>query len=474
MSLKISVIGAGPGGYVAAIRAAQLGAEVTLVEKEALGGTCLNWGCIPSKVMVSAAATMRQIRHASLSGIHLDSPPVLDMKTLQKRQQTVIATQQKGIDALLRQNRVKVICGSARIEEKGLLSVTTPDEEKTSLKWDRLIIATGTAPASLPGIFPDGISCLSSNDFLRMESLPSSALIIGAGVVGCEFASILSGFGAKIDLVEMADRILPLPDLDVSASKLLAREFKKQKIGIHTSRKIVHLEKDEDGILVKLEKIPSGTQCLEKPESLKATCLILCVGRSPNTMHLGLDKLGLKTDDRGYLAVNDAMETACSGVFAIGDVTGPERIMLAHVASAEAEVAAANAMGQKKTMYYNAIPSAIFTEPEVAFVGLSAEKAREKGFLVKTTTVLMRSLGKAHATGLLGGEAVFVTEEKSDRILGCHIVGGHATELLAEATLAVNRKLLLKDIAETIHAHPTFSEIFSEMAFKGIGQGLHG
>ncbi|TWI74315.1 dihydrolipoamide dehydrogenase [Desulfobotulus alkaliphilus] len=474
MSLKISVIGAGPGGYVAAIRAAQSGAEVTLVEKEALGGTCLNWGCIPSKVMVSAATAMRQIRHAALSGIHLETPPVLDMKALQKKQQTVIATQQKGIDALLRHNRVQLISGDARIEGKGLLSVRHQDGKKTSLSWDRLIIATGTVPAGLPKISTDGIQCLSSNDFLRMASLPPSALIIGAGVVGCEFASILSGLGAKVDLVEMADRILPLPDLDASASRLLAREFKKQKIGIHTSSSILDLEKNADGIRVNLKKNSPATENHEKMESIGAACLVLCVGRKPNTLNLGLDSLHLHPDARGYLPVNDAMETACPGVFAIGDVTGPERIMLAHVASAEAEVAVANAMGQRKTMGYTAIPSAVFTEPEVAFVGLSAERARERGFRVKTTSVLMRSLGKAHATGQLGGEAVFVTEEKSEKILGCHLVGAHATELLAEATLAISKNLTLRDMAGTIHAHPTFSEIFYEMACKGMGQGLHG
>lgn len=470
MSVRIAVVGAGPGGYVAAIRAAQAGADVTLVEKEALGGTCLNWGCIPSKVMVSAAALMQEIRHASRFGIELERAPRLNMEALQTRQASVILTQQKGIESLLRHHKIRVVYGKARIEKEGLLSITSGESRET-LAWDRLILAPGTRPASLPSLPVDGIFCLSSNDFLRMKSLPASAVILGAGVVGCEFASILSGLGCKVDLVEMADRILPLPDLDPGASRLLMREFKKRGIGLHTGKKIVSMEQKHQGLRLELQKTAAPET---SGEEIHADCLVLCVGRSPNTEDLGLETLNLQTDARGYIPVNDAMETAVPGVFAIGDVTGPERVMLAHVASMEGDVAAENAMGGKRLMDYSATPSAIFTEPEVAFVGLSLEKARAKGLTARSTAVLFRSMGKAHATDALSGEAIMVTEEGSGRIVGCHLVGRHATELVAEATLAVSRGLKLKDLAETLHAHPSFSEIFSELAFKGTGRGLHG
>ncbi|MCW7754431.1 dihydrolipoyl dehydrogenase [Desulfobotulus sp. H1] len=471
MTMRVTVIGAGPGGYMAAIRAAELGAEVCLVEKEALGGTCLNWGCIPSKVMVTAARIMRQINQAKTFGIHLDNPPRMDMAVLQQKQQTVIATQQKGIESLIRHHKIHYGKGLGRITGPGQLTITSKEGEDRNVEWDRLILAPGTRPAELPFLPFDGVHCLSSNDFLRTKTLPSSAIILGAGVVGCEFASILSGLGSRVTLVEMADRILPIPGLDASASKLLAREFKKNKTVIHTGKRVVSMEKNHAGIRVQLETVRNSPA---EPEFLEASCLIVCVGRSPQTENLGLEKLGIQTDAEGYLPVNDGMETEADGVYAIGDCTGPEKIMLAHVASMEGRVAAERAMGMKSTMRYDAVPSAVFTDPELAFVGLTADRARALGYNVNTTGVLFRSLGKAHAADSLAGEAVLISEAASGRILGCHMVGCHTTELIAEMTLAVNKRLTLKDLAETIHAHPTLSEICSEAARKGLGMAVHG
>jgi dihydrolipoamide dehydrogenase len=470
MGLRISVVGAGPGGYVAAIRAAQSGAEVTLIEREAVGGTCLNWGCIPSKVMVSASGMMQEIKNASRFGIQVEGSPKVNMEILQKKMQAVIATQQRGIEALLKQHRVTLLQGKAKILNHGSLSLEGSEGNLETILWDRLILATGTRPLDIPFLPTDGTHCLSSNDFLRMETLPHSAIVLGAGVVGCEFASILSGLGCRVELVEMADRILPLPGLDAGASKLLAREFKKRGIVLHTGKQVLSMEKEKDSVRLVLKR--TGTSESGK-ETLQAACLVLCAGRSPSTKDLGLENIGLRTDPRGYIPVNDAMETAVSTVYAIGDVTGPERYMLAHVASMEGHIAALNAMGGAHRMDYGAVPCAIFTEPEVAFTGMSLERAREEGLEAKSTAVLFRSLGKAHATDALAGEAVLVTEEKSGKLLGCHLVGRHASELVAEATLAIQNGLSCSDVAATLHPHPSFSEIFSEAAFKAKGEGLH-
>lgn len=473
MSKRVVVLGAGPGGYVAAIRAAQLGAEVTVVEAQSVGGTCLNWGCIPSKVLVTASETMRKMHHAKAFGITLPQAPVLDMNALHRQKSGVIATQVKGIEGLLAHHAIPLISGRGTIAGHGRLDVALTDGTQKTLLWDALILATGTRPFALSQLPFDGERILSSDHALTLPAIPESVVIAGGGVIGCEFASILSGFGARVTLVEAAPRILPFPGLARGISKLLAREFKKQKIKVLTEKTVTASQPTETGVSVTIG--PSSDAAKPgPPQTIAASCLLVCIGRTPCTNDIGLASVGLVTDEKGWIPVNDQMKTGVDGIYAIGDVTGPDRIMLAHVASMEGRIAAEAIMGGENEMRYDAVPSAIFTSPEVASVGLTEEQALQKGIAARTDSVLFRTLGKAHAIGEIAGEALLVTDTETGRVLGCHMVGPHATDLIGEATLAVEKNLSAKDLADTIHAHPTLTEILAETGLKACDMALHG
>ena len=477
MATKVTILGAGPGGYVAAVRAAQLGAEVTVVEKEQVGGTCLNWGCIPSKIMKTSAELLEKIHQADAFGIQTEGSAVLDMNKLMARKQKILATQIKGIEGLLAHHKVRLVRGSARIHGPGKVTTVGEDGLEQKWDWDRLIIATGSQPFSVPAFPFDGQKILSSDHILGIEDVPESILIVGGGVIGCEFACILSAMGAKVTVVEALDRMLPLPSVDAGCSKVLEREMKKRKIKFFVNRVVESIEQDEAGLTATIGPSPFADNLKEKdknPVAVQVAQALVCIGRSPNTRGIGLSTIGLGTDAKGWIPVDDRMQTGVANVYAIGDVLGPERVMLAHVASTEAMVAAENAMGAKRVMDYAAVPGAIFTMPEVACVGLTETQANEQGMDVRSDTVMFRTIGKAQVIGELAGQATIVSDKDSGKVRGVHIIGPHATDLLGEGALAVANRLGVGDIADTIHAHPTLAEIMLEVGLKAQGKALHG
>ena len=477
MAIRVTILGAGPGGYVAAVRAAQLGADVTVVEKEQVGGTCLNWGCIPSKIMKVTAELLEKFHQAEAFGIRSEGRALPDMEKLMIRKEKVVSAQIKGIEGLLAHHRIALVRGRARVDGPGRVSAVGEDGQVKAWEWDRLIIATGSQPFSVPAFPFDGQRILSSNHILGIETVPESILIVGGGVIGCEFACILSALGARVTVVEALDRMLPLPSVDAGCSKVLEREMKKRKIKFYVNRVVESIEQTEDDLKVTVGPSPFASHLKEKdkaPVTVSVEKALVCIGRSPNTKDIGLSTIGLETDAKGWIPVDDRLQTGVSGVYAIGDVLGPERVMLAHVASTEAMLAAENAMGGDRAMDYTAVPGAIFTMPEVACVGLTDAQARDRGIDARTDTVLFRSLGKAQVLGELAGQASIVSDAGSGRLLGVHIIGPHATDLLGEGALAVSSGLGVADIAGTIHAHPTLAEIMLEAALKAGGKALHG
>jgi dihydrolipoamide dehydrogenase len=470
VTTRVAVIGAGPGGYVAAVRAAQLGARVCLIEKETIGGTCLHWGCIPSKIMKTTAELFEHIRQAGEFGIQLSGAPVMDMQTLMARKARIVQTQVKGIEALLQHHGISLLKGTARVTGPGQVIVTTLEGNRQPVEWDRLILATGTTPTPLPGTPFDGRKVISSNEVLNLAEVPESMLIVGGGVIGCEFACILAAIGTQVTIIEALDRLLPLPAIDAACSKVLLREMKKRKIKVLTGHSVRQVAYDGDDLRVTAAPLKG-----EGPEQiLTAGQMLVCIGRQPSTAGMGLSTIGLTCDARGWIATDSGLRTQVPDVYAIGDILGPEKIMLAHVASVEGCIAAENALGANRTMRYDAVPSAIFTMPEVAAVGLAAEQALAEGIEARSETVLFRVIGKAQVMGELAGEAKIVFESQGGRILGVHLIGPHATDLIAEATLAVTTGRSIHELADTIHAHPTLSEIMAEVALKAAGRALHG
>ncbi len=482
MSTKTTVIGAGPGGYVAAIRAAQLGAEVTVIERDNVGGTCLNWGCIPSKVMITTAELLEKLHRAKEFGIAWEGKAGVDMAALMARKEKVIQAQSKGILGLFSHHKIRYIRGDAYLKAPGLaavrpLSGADQGDGETEVPWDRLILAPGTQPFNMPAFPFDGEKVISSNHALNLRQVPESVVIVGGGVIGCEFGFILSALGAKVTIVEALSRLLPLPSVDEDCSKVLQREMKKRKINFIVNRTVERVEDIGGKLNITIGPSPfleNPSEKDKKPMTAEADQILVCIGRQSNASDIGLDKIGVKVDERGWIPVNERMETHVSGVFAIGDVLGPAKIMLAHVASAEGMVAAENAMEGSETMNYDVVPGAIFTVPEVANAGLTEAEAKERGYQARADSVLFRTIGKAQVIGEIAGQAKIVSDAETGKVLGVHIIGPHATDLIAEGTLAIQAGCTVKDIAQTIHAHPTLAEIMLETSLKALDRSLHG
>jgi len=467
MKTRITVVGGGPGGYIAAVRAAQLGADVTLVEKDDVGGTCLHWGCIPSKIMKTTADLLQKFKNAGEFGIDHHGGVSPNINKIMERKNRIVRDQTKAILGLLGHHHVKVINGKGVIRKKGVIDAVQQDGATTEVFWDKLILAIGSKPLNIPFLPFDGQNILSSNDALSLSGIPESILIVGGGVIGCEFACIMSALGVKVTIVEALSRLLPLPSVDAGCSKVLQREMKKRKIQFLLNRTIERVDSTGDKLKA-FTGAPSLTGDKERqaPQAIEAENVLVCIGREPDAGDIGLERLGITTDERGWIVTDDYLETSSSGVFAIGDILGPSKIMLAHVASAEGAVAAGNAMGGKTMMNYNKVPSAIFTTPEVAGIGLTETQALEKGYSIKSETSLFRTIGKAHVIGEIEGHATIISDEATGAVLGIHIIGPHATELVAEGTLAIQMGMTVDDLAMTIHAHPTLSEVISETALK--------
>ncbi len=453
-----AVIGGGPAGYVAGVRAAQRGAKCVVIERDALGGTCLNWGCIPSKSLIRAADVYRSIKHASDYGIEITGEVQADLARMIEQKDKIVAGLVKGIGGLFKVHKVDHVEGEASIGGAGLIHVKSSGGE-SEISAEKILISTGARPAQIP-VFPiDGKRIISSDQAVHLKELPGRLLIIGAGVIGCEFACFYRELGVDVTVVELLDRALPLGDEDVS--KLIERELKKQKIKLLMGKKILKVEQIGNDMVAHIEN----------GEDISADMVLVSIGRTFNTDNLGLEKIGVELGQRGDILVNAKMETNVPGVYAAGDVVGG--LMLAHVASAEGIVAVENATGGDVSMNYRGIPAGIFTYPEVGVVGLTEQQARESGHEVSVGRFQMRGLGKAHAEREISGEVKIIADAGDDAILGVHIVGAHAADLIHEAAVAIRNNLTASQLGDTIHSHPTLSEAIMEAAHDVHGTAIH-
>lgn len=457
--MKITVIGAGPGGYVAAIRAAQLGAEVTVIEEEEVGGTCLNWGCIPTKTLIASADLLHKARNSKNFGLILDGSISPDIQKIVERKDRVVSTQVKGIRGLFKSWGIRIVRGRGVISSPEKITVTLKDGSIDHVETDKIIIATGSRPAEIP-VFPfDGKKILSSNHAINPDRIPESLLIVGAGVIGCEFAFIYNEFGSDVTMVEMMPNAVSTEDEEISA--ILERELKKNKIKLIKDTSVNNIDVRNNGVSVGLSD----------GKVIQVDQVLVSIGRAVNSDNIGLEDMGIEKGVRGEIIVDSRMQTNIDGIYAIGDVTGG--IMLAHLASKEGTVAAESAMGREAEINYNVIPAAIFTSPEIGSVGLREKQAVEKGLKIKIGRFQVRSLGKAHAIGEISGLFKIIADEETDMILGAHIIGPHASDLIHEVALAMEKGLTAKDIANTIHAHPTLSEGIMEAAEDVHGSAIH-
>lgn len=471
--MRLTIIGGGPGGYTAAFEAARRGCEVTLVERESLGGTCLNRGCIPTKTLRASADALALAGRLAEYGVSCGagcSAPALDLDAARGRKDKVIEILRGGLEKSCAKFKVKLLRGSGRVKDAKTVLVQGADGE-TAVSGDAVLIATGSKVLELPGLAFDGEHILSSDDALKLTRIPKRLVIVGGGVIGCEMACIYREFGSEVIVVEGQDRLLPLPSVDQDLSALLNREMRKRKIKILTGKTLKDVRVEGDTVRASAAPSPfvqsqaaSGGQAAE--EALEADMVLVTVGRVPATDGLGLEEAGITRDQRGWITVDERLETSLPGVYAVGDVLGPARIMLAHVAAAEGLRVVENLCGAPADMNRDVVPSAIFTAPEIGCVGLSEAQARERGLAVVCGTVQTRELGKAQAMGELPGFFKIVAEAESGRLLGVHIAGAHASDLVAEAALALNMGATVDDIAETIHAHPTLAEGLWEAALE--------
>ncbi|MBP6207659.1 MAG: dihydrolipoyl dehydrogenase [Nitrospira sp.] len=463
----LAILGAGPGGYVAAIRAAQLGARVTVIENQALGGVCLNWGCIPSKALLSVVELGDKAKKAKDFGIQLGGPVTYDPAVMVARKNKVVSTLVKGIATLFKTWNIEHLEGTGELLDARTIRVTKPDGTETRVVADGVIIATGSSWPNLP-LFPiDGTQIITSKQALDLSRIPVSLLIVGGGVEGCEFASLYSGLGTQVTLVELVPRLLPLEDEEIS--QMMERELKKRGVDIRTGVTVDQIVRQPDLV----------TAHLRDGLSLNVEQVLVSVGRGFNSRGIGLEKAGVQVGTRGEIVVNERMETNVPGVYAIGDVVG--KAMLAHVASAQGKVAVENFMGRPRTIDYDVIPTGIFTLPEIGRVGLTEQQARDRCVAagkdpqqsVKVGRFRYGGLGKAQATGDIQGLLKVVADAESDRILGVHILGAHAADLVHEAALAMHLGATVSRVAEMIHAHPTLAEGLMEAMEDVHGHAIH-
>ncbi|HEQ98663.1 MAG TPA: dihydrolipoyl dehydrogenase [candidate division Zixibacteria bacterium] len=459
-SFDVAVLGGGPGGYVAAIRAAQLGKKAACIEAEALGGVCLNWGCIPTKTMIATASMYKKIRNASRYGLKLDGNVSVDMEAMMARKDKIVKGLVDGIDDLFDFHGVTSIKGRGRLKSENALIVEQEDGSKREIRSENIIIATGSRPLNIPAFPYDGEYIISSNEMVALKKIPESLLIIGMGVIGCEFAFLMSMLGCRVTMVELLEHALPLEDIDVS--KTIERELKKNKVKFHLGRKVT---------VVDVHKGEGIRAELDDGRTIEAERALVSIGRKFNVDDIGLEELEIEKNDNGSIKTNLRMQTNIPNIYAIGDVAG--KWLLAYTASAEGVVAAANCAGEKTEINYAGVPNAIFTTPEVGSVGLREKQAEEQGINVRTGQFLFRVLGKAQAENEIEGLVKVVADADSDKILGVHIVGAHATELIHECALAVRMELTVEQLGNAFHAHPVMSEAILEAVHDVHGLSIH-
>jgi len=458
----VIVIGGGPGGYVAAIRAAQLGAQVALVEREYLGGTCLNVGCIPTKVLLHTAELYEEILKSNIYGIKIDGNVSVDLNSLQKRKEEITSQLVNGVTGLLRLNNIEVIKGEASFRDKNTIDVKKEDGSVITLKADNFIIATGSKPFTPPikGIDSEGV--IDSTEALALKEIPKELVIIGGGVIGIEFATLFNSLGSKVTVLEMLPYILPPIDREIS--EIVKMKLSMEGINIHTSAQVTSIE-NNNGKLEVVAKV--GNDELR----VAGDKVLVSVGRRAVTEGLNLDAAGVKTSKKG-IAVNNRLETNVKSIYAIGDVTGIN--MLAHVASEQGIVAAENIMGLHREMDYKAIPACIYTKPEIASVGITEEEAKKSGIEYKVGKFMLSNNGKALIANEVEGTMVkIIADTKYGEILGVHIYGPRATDLIMEGTLALRLEATVDEIVTSIHPHPTISESIKEAALSVNNIAIH-
>ena len=454
----VGIIGGGPGGYVAAIKAAQLGGSVCLIEKGAWGGTCLNRGCIPTKTLFAVANLATQVQEASAFGVNINGDATIDYPQVLTHKTSVIQQLTGGIAQLLKANGVDTFNGTATLIDRNTIVVSKPDGTTEQLDAKNIIIATGSEPAEPPVFEIDENQVLTTTGILNLTELPESLLIVGGGVSGCEFASIFNALGCHVTVLELLPTILATEDVQVIRHIQLF--MKRKGITIHTGAKLTHVKKSDASV----------TAVLESGEELTAEKMLISIGRRYNTDGIGLEKVGVRTE-AGKIVVDPQMQTNVAGIYAVGDVAS--RYLLAHVASAEGKVAAQNCLGDSVEMDYQVIPWCVFTLPEIGHVGMTEKEATDEGYDVKIGRFPYAANGKALGLRETDGFVKTVSDSDSGDILGVHIVGAHASTLIHEAAVAIRTGATTMDIAGTVHAHPTLAEMVMESAEAAYDRAIH-
>ena len=459
--MKLTVIGGGPGGYVAAIRAAQLGAEVTLIEKEAMGGTCLNVGCIPTKALIHSADLYHEVKKdAAKNGVIVEGVSI-DFATMQKRKQTVVKQLVGGVGGLMTANGIKVVKGVAKVKSATEVEVAAQDGTQV-VAGDKVLIASGSVPSVVPIPGHDLEGVVDSTGALNFESIPESLCIIGGGVIGIEMAHVYQNIGTKVTIVEMLPDILINLDAEIVAP--IKKAFKKNKVDILVETKVGSIEKAEGGLTVNM------TDKEGNAKAVTAEKVLMCVGRKPQTAELGLDDLGIETE-RGKILVDEKYQTNVEGIYAIGDCIGG--IMLAHVASAEGIAAVEGMMGEEPHIDFRTVPSCVYTSPELAGVGMTEKQVSEAGIDYEVGKFPLVGNGKSLIAGDTSGLVKIIADKKTGEVLGMHMCGPSATELIVEGALAIQKKATVADILSTVHAHPSVGESLQEAAHAVFGNALN-
>jgi dihydrolipoamide dehydrogenase len=464
-TFDVIFLGGGPAGYVGAIRCAQLGLNTAIIEREALGGTCVIWGCIPAKALLESASVANKVRHAADFGVTVGDVK-FDYGVAMKRSRAVSTQNSKGVEFLMKKNKVTYIKGTGRLAGKNAVTVKTADgkEEKHDAKKG-IVISTGSRVKGLPqiGLELDKTTVLSSDEALVLEKAPKSIAIVGAGAVGCEFADVFNAFGSEVTLIDVMPNILPLEDTD--ASKEVERSFKKRKIDVVTGAKISGVKVGKNGASMTVEA--QGAK-----RTLEVEKVLVAAGRAPNIEEIGLKEAGVQLTDRGFIKINEKMETSVKGLYAIGDVAGPP--MLAHKGSREGVVVAevlAGAHGHG--INYKNIPNATYCHPEVASIGLTEQQCKEQKLDYKVGKFPFSANGRARTAGETDGFVKIIRDAKYGEILGAHIVGAHATEMIHELAVARENEFTVEEVDLAIHAHPTLSEAVAEAALDSLGKMIH-
>lgn len=458
---EIVIVGGGPGGYIAAIRAAQLGGKVMLIEEEELGGTCLNWGCIPTKTLLQGVEILEALRKSSEFGIQV-SDVKIDFLKLMARKDRAVRTIGSGLVNLLKGHGIEVIKGKASLVSAQEISVVTNHGQKDVIQARKIILAPGSVPADLPLPGKNLSKVIDSKGALQLTNLPESLIIIGAGPIGLEFGTIFAALGSKVTILEMMPQILPKEDGEIALA--LERVLKHLHVQIYTNCLVKEIREDEEGR--KEVSVRLGNQ----ERTLTSEYVLIAGGRQPNLGGLGVEKAGIKVDHKG-IEVKANLETNIPHIYAVGDVTGQN--LLAHFAMAQGVVAAENALGRAVRFEERVIPRCIYTLPEVAAVGMTEEEAKRRGYEIKIGRFPFAANGKATAMGERNGFVKIIAEKKYGEILGLHIFGPHATDLIGEALLAMRLEATTKDIARAIHPHPSLSEALMEAALDIDGEAFH-